>query len=156
MVVLIFRCPIKSFMISIGTPALTKNVAAKWRNDLNEWPWYPALLQALSISVLIAFVLATWKNDWFFSIGQINKERTSFSFWHMGISTQCRVFPWYLRIHPSLRSTSFGQRETISANLNQNKSRSIWCLLNWRDKQTEFSQYCSNYIGYLFIVYVFK
>ncbi len=98
MVVLIFRCPIKSFMISIGTPALTRNVAAKWRNDLNEWPWYPALLQALSISVLIAFVLAAWKNDWFFSIGQINKERTSFSFWHMGISTQYRLrpcFPWY-------------------------------------------------------------
>ena len=36
MVVLIFRCPMKSFMISIGTPALTKNVAAKWRRGIKE------------------------------------------------------------------------------------------------------------------------
>ena len=120
MVVLIFRCPIKSFMISIGTPALTRNVAAKWRNDLNEWPWYPALLQALSISVLIAFVLATWKNDWFFSIGQINKERTSFSFWHMGISTQYRLrpcFPWYpypIRVFTSSMFSFIFIRNTLS------------------------------------------
>ena len=124
MVVLIFRCPIKSFLISIGTPALTRNVAAKWRNDLNEWPWYPALLQALSISVLITFVLAAWKNDWFFSIGKsIKKEHLLvFDIWvfqpNAGsfLGTCVSTLPW-----DRLLSDKEKLYPPIS---NQNKSRS--------------------------------
>jgi hypothetical protein len=62
---------------------------------------------------------------------------------------------WFVPIVFFIVLSLFNSRKNCNTRMKM-KDDQYDCLLNWRDKQTEFLQYCRNHIVNLFVVYVFK